>query len=349
MTLRVASVGFGAVGRALAEMLTEKRDALRAAYQLEIVFTGALTRSAGGWVAPQGISPHDLAASGWPAGPLPRGVEPFVGDGTDFARGAPADVILELTTLQPLTGEPALTHARAALDAGRHVVTANKGPIAHGYRELRALAAQAGVALRFESTVMDGTPVFGLVEETLPVTVIGGFEGVLNSTSNFVLSRMASGEGLEAAIEAAQHLGIAEANPAYDLDGWDASVKATVLANVLMGADTRPQDVRREETGRDAMLRIHVGRQPGQTIKQLVRARRTGGSVEIEVRTVALEEDSLLAHLSGMETALVLHTDTMQDLTIVEGEGGPGQTAFGVLADLVHIARQYGFCDTQAQ
>ena len=343
MVLRVASVGFGTVGRALAEMLAEKAEALRAHYQLEIVFTGALTRSAGAWVAPDGIPARALLASGWPVGELPAGAERFSGDGVAFARKAPADVILELTTLQPETGEPALSHARTALDAGRHVVTANKGPIAHGYRDLRALANERGVALRFESTVMDGTPIFGLAEETLPVTDIAGFEGVLNSTSNYVLSRMAAGESLDDAIAGAQRLGIAEANSAYDLEGWDVAVKATVLANVLMGADLRPQDTRREEVGRDAMRRIHAGLLPGQVARQLVRARREGERIEVSVRTVALDGGSALAHLSGMETALVLHTDTMRDLTIIEGEGGPGQTAFGVLADLVHIARQYGY------
>ncbi|MGH2515304.1 MAG: homoserine dehydrogenase, partial [Ktedonobacterales bacterium] len=217
--------------------------------------------------------------------------------------------------------------------------TANKGPIAHAYRELRALAGEHGVMLRFESTMMDGTPIFSMVEASLPATVITGFRGLLNSTSNFVLSLMARGESVEQGIAAAQRAGVAEADPSYDLDGWDASVKATVLANVLMGADLRPADVRREELGAAAMRQAQAALQPGETLKQVVEAEREGGQVVARVRLVALPATDFFAHLSGMETALQLHTDTMRDLTLVEGEGGPGQTAFGVLADLINIAR----------
>jgi homoserine dehydrogenase len=229
---------------------------------------------------------------------------------------------------------------RVALAAGKSVVTANKGPIAHGYRELRALAEIRGVLLRFESTVMDGTPIFNMAEAALPATTISGFRGLLNSTSNYVLSRMAQGETLEKAVSGAQKLGIAEANPANDLEGWDASVKATVLANVLMGSDIRPGDVRRDGLGAEAMRAAQAALLPGQTLKQVAEAERVGESVSVRVRLVALPPGDALAHLSGMEAALTLHTDTMGDLTIIEGEGGPRQTAHGVMADLVAVARQ---------
>jgi homoserine dehydrogenase len=340
MRLRIASLGYGNVGRALAEMLAEKQDTLRDEYGLEVVYTGAFTRTSGGWTAPDGIEASALLASGRPQGGLPSGAAPFDGDALAFAATSPADVLLELTTLQPMTGQPAMDHIRAALRAGRHAVTANKGPIAHAYRELMALAAERGVALRFESTVMDGTPLFALVHAALPATVIGGFRGVLNSTSNFVLSRMAAGDSLEAAVREAQRVGVAEANPSFDLDGWDASVKATVLANALMGADLRPADVRREGLGAEAMRQAQASLPAGHTLKQVVDAEREGGTVVARVRLEALPMGSVFGALAGMETAIMLRTDTMQDLTLVEGEGGPGQTAFGVLADIINIARR---------
>lgn len=359
MQLRIASLGFGNVGRALASMLAEKADELRRRYDLTLTYTGAYTRSANGWIAPDGVTPAALAASRWPSsqvgGPPTReeicrqeqqiassGVTMYIGDAAGFIAACPADVVLELTALQPMTGQPATDHIRAALRLGRHVVTANKGPIAHAYRELRMLAQEHGVQLRFESTVMDGTPIFGMVEASLPATVMSGFRGLLNSTSNYVLSRMAQGESLDDAVAAAQRIGIAEANPAYDLEGWDGSVKATVLANVLMGADLRPADVRRDGLGADAMRAAQSTLPAGHVLKQVVEASREEGRVVARVRLVALGPDDFFAHLSGMETALQLHTDTMQDLTIVEGEGGPGQTAFGILADLVAIARSRG-------
>ncbi|HEY7022215.1 MAG TPA: hypothetical protein VH349_13940, partial [Ktedonobacterales bacterium] len=270
----------------------------------------------------------------------PARAQPFTGDGAAFARECPADVLVELTALNPLTGQPATDHIRAALESGKSAVTANKGPIAHAYRELRDLAATKSQRLRFESTVMDGTPIFGLVEACLPVTRIASLRGPLNSTSNYILSRMALGEALDDALASAQALGIAEADPGYDLEGWDASVKATVLANVLMNADLRPADVRREGLGAEAMRRAQAELAPGRTLKQMVEVSRDGAEITARVFIVALPEDDILGRLSGMETGLQLRTDTMGELTLIEGEGGPGQTALGVLADLVAIAHE---------
>lgn len=258
----------------------------------------------------------------------------------EFLDRAGCDVAIEITTLNPATGEPALSHIRAAFARGLHVITANKGPLAHAYAELRAEAEQAGVEFRFESTVMDGTPIFNMAAASLPATTISGFRGLLNSTSNYVLSRMAQGETLEEAVSGAQRLGVAEANPANDLEGWDAAVKTTVLANVLMDADLRPADVQRDGLGAEAMRQAQAALLPGQTLKQVAEAERTGDAVTARIRLEALTPSDLLAHLSGMEAGLTLRTDTMGDLTIIEGEGGPGQTAHGVMADLVAVARQ---------
>jgi homoserine dehydrogenase len=338
--LRVALLGCGNVGRALLAMVAEKADALCDEHDLTLTFTGGLTRSSGGWIAPDGVDAAALLASGWPQGSAPTGAQPFTGDGVAFARAAPAAVLVELTALNPLTGQPATDHIRAALESGKSAVTANKGPIAHTFRELRDLAATKGGRLRFESTVMDGTPIFGMVEACLPVTTIASLRGPLNSTSNYILSRMARGESLEDALSGAQALGIAEADPSYDLEGWDASVKATVLANVLMGGDLRPAEVRREGLGAEAMRRAQAELATGWTLKQMVEVTRDRDSITARVFIVALPEDDILGRLSGMETGLQLHTDTMGELTLIEGEGGPGQTALGVLADLVAIAHE---------
>lgn len=343
MIVRVLSLGFGNVGQALARMLAHKEATLRDDYDLTFTFTGIYTRTTGALAFPDGVTAGQLVDLGWPPSADSQLVTAGPADPLEFIRSCPADAVLELSALNPMTGQPATDYIRAALRAGRHAVTANKGPIAHAYRELRALAAENGVRLRFESTVMDGTPIFGMSEASLPVTVLEGFRGLLNSTSNYVLSLMAQGATVEEGVSAAQQVGVAEANPAYDLEGWDASVKATVLANVLMGADLRPQDVRREGLGAEAMRAAQAALPTGHTLKQVVEAtREADGAVVARVRLVTLPPDDFFAHLSGMETAVTLHTDTMRDLTIVEGEGDPGQTAFGVLADLVNIARASG-------
>jgi homoserine dehydrogenase len=345
MHLRIALLGYGNVGRALVALLAEKETVLRERHNLTIGITGAMTRSAGGWLALSrnqraalGISPAEVLATNWPEDERPSAAEPFSGGSIAFAGLVPCDVLVELTTLNAQTGQPALEHVRRALAAGKSVVTANKGPIAHAYRELRTLADTRHVSLRFESTVMDGTPIFNMAAVSLPATTLAGFRGLLNSTSNFVLSRMAQGETLEEAVEGAQRMGVAEANPANDLEGWDAAVKVTVLANVLMDADLRPADVVRDGLGVEAMRQAQQTLLPSQTLKQVAEAMRVGESVSARVRLEALGPRDVLAHLTGMEAGLTLHTDTMGDLTIIEGEGGPSQTAHGVMADLVAVA-----------
>jgi len=342
MHLRLLSLGFGNVGRALAVMLAEKADELRDRYDLTLSFTDIVTRSTGPVFFDEDVSAARLAETAWPADKVGAPVPLMLSDVLALIRQSPADVVLELTPLNPHSGQPATDHIRAALVAGKHVVTANKGPIAYAYRELRALAREHGVALRFESIVMDGTPLFGMAEACLPATTIHSFRGLLNSTSNYVLGRMAAGETLEQALAGAQRLGIAEADPSNDLEGWDGAVKATVLANVLMGADIRPSDVDRAGLGAEAMRAAQAALAPGETLKQLVVAGRSdsSGATRASVRLAALPPSDVFARLSGSETALMLRTDTMQDLTLIEGEGGPGQTAFGLVADLVAIARR---------
>lgn len=345
MEMRIALLGCGNVGTRLIKLLANKDAALRREQNLTIRISGAYTRRAGGWTAPEGLAPAAVVASAWPGSApgerLPEGAQPFSGDGVSFAETVPADLLVEITTLNPADGQPALDHVRAALRSGKHVATANKGPIAHALRELRALAAERDLGLRFESTVMDGTPIINMMEFSLPVTEVVSFRGLLNSTSNYVLSLMGGGMSLEDAVGEAQRAGVAEADPSNDLDGWDASVKATVLANALMGADLRPQDVHRIGLGAEAMRQANAARQPDQTLKQVVEGRRAGAEVIAEVKLLALPPTDTLAHLTGMETAVRLVTDTMQELTLIEGEGDPTQTAMGVLSDIVNIARAH--------
>src|SRR5262249_10325670 len=154
-------------------------------------FSGIVTRSTGPVLFAQGASAAELVAQGWPRAYSGAPVALPHSDVLHFIRETPADVLLELTPLNPQSGQPAIDYICAALEAGRHVVTANKGPIAYAYHRLLTLAKGQGVALRFESTVLDGMPLFGMVEAGLPATAISGFRGLLNSTTNFVLDRMA--------------------------------------------------------------------------------------------------------------------------------------------------------------
>jgi len=173
----------------------------------------------------------------------------------EIIKGCDTDLMVELTTLDIGSGRPATDHVRAALEAGMSVVTANKGPVAFAYDELCSLALSRGVHFRFEGTVMDGTPVFSLVERTLPGCEVTGIRGLLNTTSNVVLGEMARGASMDEALDVARRMGVTEEDPSLDIDGWDAAVKIAALANVLMGAGTNPREV--DRTGIRGISRPH--------------------------------------------------------------------------------------------
>lgn len=342
--MRLVVVGYGNVGRELGTLLAEKDAVLRAQYGLELTIAGAMTGRHGGWIAeaPVGLAPGAVVAAGWPgSGTLPEGARAYAGDALALIADAAADALVEISPTNPQTGEPALSSLRAAIARGMHVVTANKGPIALAYRELRDAAQARGVRLRFESTVMDGTPVINLSQFTLPATEITSIRAIINATSNFILSGLLAGQNFADTLARAQAIGIAEADPSLDLDGWDAAVKLTIVGNVLMGGDIRPNDVIRESSA-TRMQQMAAAVPPGNVVKQVASASRDSslpGGIRARVALEVLPADDSLAGIGQGKAALQFHTDTMGDLTIIEGPGSPRQTAFGLLADLITIHR----------
>jgi homoserine dehydrogenase len=339
--MRLVILGYGNVGREWGALLAEKTATLRATYHLTPRIVGVMTGRHGGWIseAPEGIAAQVVAEAGWPTSPdVPVGAVAFPGSALDLINAVEADALIEITPTDPRTGEPALSHVRAAFAKGMHVVTANKGPIALAYRALLAEAEQRGVQLRFESTVIDGTPIINLAEFTLPATEIQGVRAIINGTSNFILSGMFLGQSFADALAQAQQIGMAEADPSLDLDGWDAAVKLTIIANVLMGADIRPSDVIRESSA-ERMQELAANAPPGSVAKQVATITRTPDGIQARVALEILPADDALAGIGQGKAAIQFQTDTMGDLTIIEGPGTPRQTAFGILADLITISR----------
>jgi homoserine dehydrogenase len=337
--LRIALVGFGNVGRRLAERLRGPYSrALREA-GVRVRVTGIATARHGTAIDPRGIDLSRalrLAVSGRSLGRLHRGAPPR--RVRDFIERVPADVLVELTPLDPRAGEPASAHVRQALRRGLHVVTANKGPVAFRLRSLRALAARQGRLFLHEGAVMDGTPVFNLAERCLRGARVVSFRGTLNSTTNLVLSRMEEGLSASAAVKEAQAIGIAEADPRNDLDGWDAAVKGCALANALMGATVRPAQVRRRGiaglTGLDARRALRAGAR----LRLVVRGERRGGPVRVRVGPESVPLGDPLSG-SGPDAALVLETDLMGEIGVFERGATVDQTAYAVLSDLLEIGR----------
>lgn len=296
--MRLALIGYGSVGRAFARLIQSQP------YPLEIAGIHTLRHGTD-------------YGSGF--GPAAKDIDEFL----DRCR---SDAVVELTTLNPQTGEPAISHIRAAFARKRHVVTANKGPIAHAWADLQNEATRAGVQFRFESTVMDGAPVFNMVRKTLPGVKVLGFTGVLNSTSKVVIAAMRNGQTCDEGIAEARRLGITEADASYDLDGWDSAAKTAALANVLLDARTAPARIEREGIGAYTAEQIQDLARQHKTVALVSRAHAGRFTVKPEI----LEESDILAAVQGTSNLLLLHTDLMGTVGIVVISPGVEQTAYGV-------------------
>jgi homoserine dehydrogenase len=319
--LKIALIGYGNVGRALARLLRRKRR------EFPFTITGIHTLRHGTAVSAEGL-PEDPAF-----GPRMKSIE-------EFLDRSAAGSAIELTTLNPSTGQPAIAHIRAAFARSMHVVTANKGPIAHAYAALRDEAARAGVQFRFESAVMDGAPVFNLWKECMPGVKVVGFTGVLNSTSKMVIEIMERGGSFEEGLDAARAMGITEADGAYDIEGWDSAAKTAALANVLMNAGITPQQVSTRGIARLTPERVRDIAGRGKTVRLVSRARMGKGGVSLRVRAEVLDRCDILAATPGTTNLLLFHTDLMGTFGTVSVQPQVEQTAYGVFSDLANVARQ---------
>ena len=341
MRLGLLLVGFGHVARRFVRLLDESRGAL-AALDVEPVVVGIATARRGARMDDAGLDAVRIAlqeAESGAIGPasVPSALEWFarLRSGTIEAR-----VLVETTPLDIRSGEPAISHVRAAIAGGAHVITANKGPAAFAWRALTREADAAGVSFLFEGAVMDGIPIFSLVRETLPAVTIDGFRGVVNSTTNFLLDALERGGAFDDALRQMQAAGVAEADPSLDLDGWDAAAKTAALANVLLDAETTPLAIAREGIDRGTAARAMAARAAGRRLKLVASATGRGAACVVAVRLEELDPTDPLAILDGQANALELHTTPLGRIVITQRDGGLEKTAYALLADLVTVARR---------
>ena len=314
-------------------MLVSKETELRRRYDVRWRLTGVATRRAG-WVAdPEGLNPLAIINGHWPA-PPPHPCR----DVREWLEKTRADVLFEASSLDAQTGQPAIEHLKAALELGAHAITANKGPIVHAFRELTTLAHDRKKSFSYEATVMDGVPIFSLFPLGLPATVLHGFSGVLNSTTNVVLTEIEKGRSLDEAVKRAQAIGVAETDPAADLDGWDAAVKVAALAIVLMGVPVKLDQVQRTGIRELSEEKIRSVRAAGMRYKLVCRADRRGDGVACTVQPELLLASDPLANLEGTSSAIRFDLDVFS-LSIVEHNPGVEATAYGLLADFLRAVQ----------
>ena len=345
MEHRIGLIGCGTVGQGLLEILDKKREFLRDAYGFEACVVAISDKIRGSLLVPEGI---DIPAV---LGVLGRG-----GNLTDYPKAAPgqaepldpldmiektdAGIIAELTYTNIQTAEPATSYIRKALRTGKHVVTSNKGPAALYYRELQDLARKNGLQFRIEGTVMSGTPVFHLAESGLAGNHVLEAQGILNGTTNFILSKMET-EGMEyaAALKLAQELGYAEADPTADVEGFDALAKIVILSNVLMGGSLKTSDVPRKGISSISKADVAAAKKAGTRYKLIAHAKKEAGGIVASVSPQKLPLSDPLAGVMGAQNALSLQTDLVGKVTIQGAGAGKTETGFAILSDLLAIHR----------
>jgi homoserine dehydrogenase len=337
MELRLAFIGFGNVARAFARLLESRRQLLHERYDITWRATAIATATRGCVFSPNINLDEAVKRAERGEGLAEMSGATPAADSIEIIESCAADIIFETSPLSPFDGEPAATHIRRALARGVNVVTANKGPLAYAYREIEATARRNNALFRFEGAVMDGTPVFNLVERCLPAARVTGFYGILNSTTNLILTEMEKGRQFRDALAEAKRIGVAEANADYDIDGWDAAVKAVALANVLMGADARPRDVARSGIRDITAGDVESAARAGCAIKLVARADSAAGGLKISVAPERVPASSLLAAARGTSSVLAINTDLMGELTVFETDPGVEQTAYALLSDMISV------------
>jgi homoserine dehydrogenase len=347
MLMNLALIGFGNVARRFVQLLDELRVALRDEHDVECRVVGIATRRHGCAMDPAGLDGRqalETVARGERLEGLSTREAPR--DALDLLRrlapvaGAAPLVALETTTLNVTDGQPAVDHIRAAFDAGAHVVTANKGPVACAFGQLRAEALARGRQFFFEGAVMDGVPLFNLFRESLPAVRVLGLRGIVNTTTNFIIAGMERGQSFDEALSDMQRAGIAEADASLDVDGWDAAAKTAALMNVLMAADVSPAAIDRTGISRLTPAQVQAARAAGRAIKLVASAWLDEGGPRGRVAPETLEAGDPLARIDGVANAIYLRTDVMGELGIVQCGGDLTQTAYALVTDLVSVRRR---------
>ena len=343
MHYNLAFIGFGNVARALARLLERKRDLLQSRHDITYSVTGIATGRHGFAVHPNGFDipkALELVESHQSISALSTAQ---LGDSLAVIHRSNANVMFENSPVNTQTGQPALDHIRTALELGLHAITANKGPVVHGYRELTELAESKGKKFRFESAVLGGAPVFSVFREAFPLAELSSFQGILNATTNIILSRMENGESYEDAVRYCQSIGVAETDPTNDVDGWDAAIKVAALVTVLMNTLLTPQEV--NPTGIRGITpdMIDNAKAEGQRYKLVCSAEKVGNVVKASVAPQLVDASSPLYAMMNSSTGLTLRTDVILDYSITLSEkpgmqGGPVETAYGLFADFVNVA-----------
>ncbi len=343
MPHKLAFIGFGTVGQGLAEILRDKGDELQAQYGFEAQVVAISDSIKGAIYHPDGLDINIALTTVQETGSLndypdaPGLVRGW--DSLTTIREGNEDTVVEVAWTDLETGEPAISHVRAAFETGKNVVTSNKGPAALAYHELEKMAEANGVEWGIEGTVMAGTPALRLAQTALAGCHISEVRGILNGTTNFILTKMEDEATYEEALAEAQRLGYAEADPTADVEGHDALGKLLILSAVVMDTPLTWEQVSCQGISGLTLDDVVRARSEGERWKLVAQLRRVGEGVEASVGPQAIPASAPLAGVNGATNAITFVTNLLGEVTLVGPGAGRRETGFALLADLLDISR----------
>lgn len=338
--VKLALVGFGNVAQGLVQILSQSSERYTQDYGLRFHINAIADPLKGTLFAPEGADPAELlAAAQQPGGLAGLPYDHPNWDALDMIQVSPVDVVVELSYTDLTTGEPATTYISEALRRKKHVVTTNKGPIALHYDTLTNLARVHEVSLGIEGTVMSGTPALRMARNCMLPAGVSRVQGILNGTTNYILTQMESGMSYADALAEAQAQGFAEANPTGDVEAYDPAAKIAILARIVLETAVPLQDVERQGITGITQEDVQQALTAGHHWKLVATAERTEDGVRASVKPTRLPAGHPLANIGGATNAVTFSSNYLGDVTLIGPGAGRLQTGMAVIEDLIDIYR----------
>lgn len=343
MTHRIAMLGFGVVGQGFVEILLRKKQLLQEKFLLDTKVVAVSDIRKGSIYNPNGLKLDVLLSTVVETGSLesypdePGLIRHF--DSFETIVNTNADTIIEATYTDVKTGQPAIDHCKVAFTHGKHVIMTNKGPVALAYEELISLAEKNDVRWGFEGSVMSGTPTLMMPNVSLAGNEIIEIKGILNGTTNYILTKMESGISYEDALVEAQRLGYAEADPTSDVEGYDGLYKILILSKVVMGQSLKGEEILRKGISHLTIEDIEEARMENKRWKLIAKVKKDGEEIIASVMPEKLPLDDPLANIAGATNAITYTCDLSGPITVIGAGAGKVETGYALLIDLLNIHR----------
>jgi len=341
MEIKVLMIGFGHVGRGFADLLLKKEKILKEQYDLQVKVIGIITRSHGTVIDEQGLNLGKVLKTTQAGQPVAGAGFPVSDQSTEYwLETLDYDVLAELSITNLQNGEPATSYIKAALQRAKHVITTNKGPVALYLPELQKLSQSKGVQFRFEGTVMAGTPLLNLIHYNLAGLQINKIQGIVNGSTNYILTRMEQGMSYADAVGEAKALGYLEADPTADVEGWDAVAKTMILSAAVFKQPLTKEQIRRKGITHLRQEDVKAAEAQGKVWKLIATLEQREKGLLASVQPELLEKSHPLASVHGATNAVIISTDFLPDVTIVGPGAGEYETGYSVLNDLINLSRE---------